>query len=354
MKKLKILKKLTLLMALVMVMAALFGACAAPAGNAHSSAPASASAQVSASESAPASEPASAAVSESAPASESAAASASASSGATLSDRTGAEYKVPQKLETIISLAPSNTEILSGLGLLDKLVAVDTYSAAVKGVDGSLPQIDIMNPDAETIISLHPDLVLAADINKYGQEEMFALLEKNGIDVVFTPIATSLEDVKSDINFIAELTGTKEKGTAMVGDMDKVINEVKKKAASAAEKKTVYFEIDPTPYAAGSKTFIDDMISIAGGKNIYSDKEGYVAADAETIIKRNPDVIITNLSYDDKAVGEIKARDGWQNIAAIKNGHVYCVNADLTSRTSQFAVEGLKEIAKALYPEIYE
>jgi len=350
MNKFTIFKKLTLLMAVVMVMAALFGACAAPANTAQSPAPASASVQASASESA--------VVSQSAAATESASAETSApssqSAGDTISDRTGAEFKIPQKLETIISLAPSNTEILSGLGLLDKLVAVDTYSAAVKGVDASLPQIDIMNPDAETIISLHPDVVLAADINKYGQEEMFALLEKNGIEVVFTPVAETLDDVKSDINFIAELTGTKEKGTAMVGDMDKVINEVKEKAAGVTEKKTVYFEIDPTPYAVGSKTFIDDMISIAGGENIYADQENYVAADAETIIERNPDVIITNLSYDDKAVDEIKARDGWQNITAIKNGDVYCVNADLTSRTSQFAVEGLKEIAKAIYPDIYE
>ena len=96
----------------------------------------------------------------------------------TMTDREGNEFTLPKKVEKIISTAPSNTEVLVALGLSDKLVAVDKYSSDVEGVSTEIPQIDFRNPDAETIIALEPDLIIASGHNKVGDEDPFQLVKE--------------------------------------------------------------------------------------------------------------------------------------------------------------------------------
>ena len=93
----------------------------------------------------------------------------------TMKDREGNEFNVPKQVNTIISTAPSNTEVLVALGLADKLVAVDKYSVDVEGVSSDITKIDFRNPDAEKIISLKPDIVIASGHNKVGDEESFCI-----------------------------------------------------------------------------------------------------------------------------------------------------------------------------------
>ena len=135
-----------------------------------------------------------------------------ANKSATSIDREGNSFKLPKKVNTIISTAPSNTEILVGLGLSDKLVAIDKYSADIDGVNKDLPKIDFKNPDAETLVGLKPDIIIASGHNKTGNEDPFAAVKEAGIEVVYIPVSSSIEDLYKDIDFIAKITGTDKQG----------------------------------------------------------------------------------------------------------------------------------------------
>lgn len=274
-----------------------------------------------------------------------------------VTDREGTEVNIPTKIEKIISTAPSNTEVLMALGLGDKLVAIDKYSTDIEGINTELPQIDFSNPDAETIIGLEPDIVIASGHNKTGSvEDPFKAISESGIPVVYIPSSDSIDGIYKDIEFIADVVNEKSKGKEIVDDMKAQVEEIKAIGDTITDKKSVYFEISPAPYLSsfGKSTFLNEMIEIIGAKNIFENEEGWVSPTAEAIIDANSDVIITNAGYMENPTEEIKSRDAWENINAIKNNEVYLVDQNASSRPSQNVIKALEQMAKAVYPEHYE
>ena len=274
-----------------------------------------------------------------------------------VTDREGTEVNIPNKIEKIISTAPSNTEVLMALGLGDKLVAIDKYSTDIEGINTELPQIDFSNPDAETIIGLEPDIVIASGHNKTGSaEDPFKAISEAGIPVVYIPSSDSIDGIYKDIEFIADVVNEKSKGKEIVDDMKAQVEEIKAIGDTITDKKSVYFEISPAPYLSsfGKSTFLNEMIEIIGAKNIFENEEGWVSPTAEAIIDANPDVIITNAGYMENPTEEIKSRDAWENINAIKYNEVYLVDQNASSRPSQNVIKDLEQMAKAVYPKHYE
>lgn len=274
-----------------------------------------------------------------------------------VTDREGTEVNIPTKIEKIISTAPSNTEVLMALGLGDKLVAIDKYSTDIEGINTELPQIDFSNPDAETIIGLEPDIVIASGHNKTGSaEDPFKAISEAGIPVVYIPSSDSIDGIYKDIEFIADVVNENSKGKEIVDDMKVQVEKIKAIGDTITDKKSVYFEISPAPYLSsfGKSTFLNEMIEIIGAKNIFENEEGWVSPTAEAIIDANPDVIITNAGYMENPTEEIKSRDAWENINAIKNNEVYLVDQNASSRPSQNVIKALEQMAKAVYPEHYE
>ena len=274
-----------------------------------------------------------------------------------VTDREGTEVNIPTKIEKIISTAPSNTEVLMALGLGDKLVAIDKYSTDIEGINTELPQIDFLNPDAETIIGLEPDIVIASGHNKTGSvEDPFKAISEAGIPVVYIPSSDSIDGIYKDIEFIADVVNERSKGKEIVDDMKAQVEEIKAIGDTITDKKSVYFEISPAPYLSsfGKSTFLNEMIEIIGAKNIFENEEGWISPTAEAIIDANPDVIITNAGYMENPTEEIKSRDAWENINAIKNNEVYLVDQNVSSRPSQNVIKALEQMAKAVYPEHYE
>ncbi|MBP3930047.1 MAG: ABC transporter substrate-binding protein [Peptostreptococcaceae bacterium] len=273
-----------------------------------------------------------------------------------ITDREGNEVTISNKLERIISTAPANTETLVELGLADKLVAVDQYSSDVAGIPENIEKIDFTNPDAETIISLNPDLIIASGHNKSGSsDDPFKLVKEAGISVVYIPSSESIQGIYDDIMFIADITNTKEKGQEIVDNMKSQIDEISQKAKNVKEKKKVYFEIGPAPnlYSFGNSTFLNEMIELVGAENIFKDENSWLAPTEESIIERNPDVILTNVDYIDNPIQEIKSRPGWENINAVKNNQVYLIDKNSSSRPSSHIIKALNEMAKAIYPDVY-
>lgn len=276
-----------------------------------------------------------------------------APSGAVIIDREGNELTLPESMERLVSAAPSNTEILTALGVGDKIIAADMYSFDA-GVDAAICTIDMMNINLEEIIALEPDAVFLNGISMTGADDPYAALKEAGIAVIYIPSANSIDDIKADIAFIGQCVGAEDKAAEVVSDMETRIAAVEEKL-SGAEPKSVYFEISAAPwcYTTGSGTFSDEMLTIAGGKNVFSDLTGWASISEEQVIEKNPDVIISTVAYEGYSYEEILAREGWSAVNAVANGDVYLADANSTSRASQNIAAGIEELAKILHPELF-
>lgn len=278
----------------------------------------------------------------------------------TMKDREGNQFNVPKKVSTIISTAPSNTEVLVALGLADKLVAVDKYSADVEGLKSDITKIDFRNPDAEKIIALKPDIVIASGHNKVGDEDPFALIKEAGIPVAYIPSSYSINGIYEDIEFIASLTNTDKKGKELIDSMKKEIENIKAIGDKITEKKKVYFEIGAGSglYTFGNKTFLNELIETVGATNVFGNESSWITVTPEAVINSNPDVILVNTSGTNQAgltaIQDVESRDGWDTITAVRDGKVYYIDNNSSSRPSQNVIKALKEIAKAIYPNEYK
>ena len=274
----------------------------------------------------------------------------------TMKDREGNEFTSPKKIERIISTAPSNTEVLVGLGLADKLVAVDKYSEDVEGINKDIPKVDFRNPDAEAIIGYEPDIIIASGHNKTGDEDPFAVVKEAGIPVVYLPSSVSIEGIYGDIEFLAELTNKKSEGKKIIEEMKKDVAEIKAIGDTITDKKNVYFEIGSGSKLSsfGNETFLNELIETIGAKNIFADEKSWISPSEEAVISKNPDVILTNQAFLDEPIKTIATRPGWEGINAVKNNNIYLLDKNTTSRPSQNVIKALKEMAKAVYPDKYE
>ncbi|VEF46429.1 putative metal ABC transporter metal-binding protein [Bacillus freudenreichii] len=273
----------------------------------------------------------------------------------TLKDATDKEVTIEKQPEKIVSLIPSNTEILYAVGAGDEVVGVsehDNYPEEVKDKE----QVAGLELNIEKIISLKPDLVLAhgsvGDMWDSGLEQ----LEGSGIPVLVVHNAESFDEVYDTIDFIGKATGHTEEASNVIDDMKAKLDEIEKKAAEIKEdnKKSVFVEISPAPeiYAAGKNTFMDQMLNTINAKNSVQE-EGWPMMNEEAIIEMNPEVILVNYNYVDNAVDQVLDRKGWQDVAAVKDKRVYMVDENLVSRSGPRIVEGVEELAKAVYPEVF-
>ena len=275
----------------------------------------------------------------------------------TVTDREGNEVTIPTKIERIVSTAPSNTEVLVDLGVADKLVCVDNYSEGIGGLNKDVEKMDFSAPDAEAIIGLEPDIIIASGYNKSGSgDDPFKAISDAGISVVYIPSSNSINGIYKDIEFLASIVNAEDEGQKIISNMKKEISEIAEKGKTIKDKKTVYFEIGPAPtlYSIGKDTFVNEMISLIGAENIFKDEESWISPTEESVLDANPDVILTNVNYVDDPVSEIIGRQGWDSITAVKNKDVYSIDADSSSRPTPNIIKALKEMAKAIYPDVYE
>jgi len=272
-------------------------------------------------------------------------------------DAIGTTITIPaQAPQRIISLGATESETLGALNLADRVVAVDYYSNYPASI-ASKPKISDINAKylIEQIIADKPDLVLG-----FGGEtaEADRQLLQQGINVVDVP-ALDLTGSLTEIRLIGQLTHTEATANALVAAMQKRIDAVKAKVASAAPV-TVYMEVGYTPsppYAFGGGSFGDALVTLAGGKNIFGSNTtnaGFPQVSEETIIADNPAVII--LTEDPTYGGDpvaVAQRPGWGKIAAVQMHHVYAINPDLVQRPGPRMVDALDQLAKDLHPELF-
>ncbi|RJX22161.1 MAG: cobalamin-binding protein [Ammonifex sp.] len=272
----------------------------------------------------------------------------------TLTDSLNRTVTIEKTPERIVSLAPSNTEILFALGLGGKVMGVTKY-CDFPAEAGSKPQIGgFSDPNLEKILARQPDLVLATE----KDQEMIAALGKQGIDVLAVSPKT-VASVLENIKMVGKATGASAAADTVVSGLQKRIDAVTAKVQSvpANKRPKVFYELWPEPLTtAGSGTFIDDLIKLAGGVNVAGDAgKGYPEYSLEMLLAENPDVLINSYGHGkgNPAKEDIKARKGWGALNCVKNDRIYTVNADLVNRSGPRIVEGLEAFAKAIHPELF-
>lgn len=269
-------------------------------------------------------------------------------------DATGEEVTIDEQPEKIISIIPSNTEIAFALGLNEAIIGVtenDDYPPEVTEKE----TIGAYEIDIEKIIALDPDLVLAHELNV---PEGVDQLKDSGLTVLVVPDATDLPEVYTTIELIGTVTGVDEAAAQMIAQMEDHLAFIEETLSSIGEedRKQVYLEIsgEPEIYTAGGETLFDYLLNLAFGNNIFADEDGWPQVSEETVIEKNPEVIIALYNYVEDPVGDILNRNGWQDIEAIKNEQVFHVDENIVSRPGPRLTEGVEELAKAIYPDVFE
>ncbi|MFW6040788.1 MAG: ABC transporter substrate-binding protein [Thermoplasmatota archaeon] len=263
------------------------------------------------------------------------------SSDITVTDARGETINFESSPERIISFMPSNTEILFYLDVGDRVVGVDDYSNYPKEVEG-LPTVgDAFSVDYEKIASLSPDVVVIPFYNTEAIEN----LEDVDIKVVATA-STSVSDVYSDMELLGEMCGVKETAEHKVRELKNQMDDITADARDIpfSKRSTLLYITGVEPiYTAGNDTFQHTLFVNAGFNNIASNKSGWYTISEEEIISDNPDVIIAPERLNE-SIKELKEKDTWQDINAVKNDNIFFVDEDIVSRPSPRIIDGQEEL----------
>ena len=258
--------------------------------------------------------------------------------------------------QRIISITPSNTEILYALGLEDRVVAVSDFcnyppAASEKPRIGGMIDFNI-----ERITLFDPDFVLAV---KGNPEERLKQLHALKIPVfAFDP--RRLQDIYATILRVGRITGANDEAKALVSQMRERIENVRQAIAPEQPRKRIYFGSIRAPYySANAETFVGEIFDIAGGANVAADSSmRWPQLTTENLLVSDPEVVFVGLSYDgEQKIDAKEYRDYfdqhrmWSLTSAGRRGAVHFVDRDLLERPGPRIVEGAEAIARLLYPE---
>lgn len=249
--------------------------------------------------------------------------------------------------QRIISLAPSNTEILFALGLGDKVVGVTNWCNYPPEALNKTKVGDYAMPDIEKIAALNPDLILAG----YGNPiEVVYTLAGLGL-TVFGIKTTDLNDLLNDIRRIGEITDKEQEAAALTSEMASNIKAVTDVTSQLEERPRVFYMLwyDPL-WTAGSETFIHELIEKGGGVNICQNLTGYPIIELEYVLACDPEIIITSVWCYDWALNATEL----ESTTARQTNRVFTCNDDLVQRPGPRLVKGLEWFAYFIHPEVFE
>jgi iron complex transport system substrate-binding protein len=281
-----------------------------------------------------------------------------ATDATTVTDDLGRAVSVAKVPERIVSLSPSNTEILFALGLGDRVIGVTKYCNYPPQVDElkASRKTEVVggyaDPDIEKILSLHPDLVVASEKHLSGA---VALLDRERI-TTFVVDPNNLSSIILSIEKIGKITGKDEEASALCDNMQSRIKALGEKVASRPKMRVLYIVWHDPVRAAGANTFEDEVIEKAGGVNILHDLSGYTQVDQEAIAVRNPEVIIACTGMGegaDKPLLWAETDRSLDQTDARRNSRIYQASGDIVTRAGPRIVEGLEMFARFIHPEAF-
>jgi iron complex transport system substrate-binding protein len=252
--------------------------------------------------------------------------------------------------ERIVSLSPGNTEILFAIDAGSAVVGVDRFSDFPEQVK-ALPRIDYSNPNVEALAALRPDLVLAS-----GRQRMLVpTFEQAGFKVVPLEEPSTVAGVLERIRLMGRMVDRIGPAEELAGRMQERVTAVTERVKGVSGGPRVYHEIDPKLFSAAPSSFVGDIYTLLKAQNIAAGASSpFPQLTAEAIIQADPEVIVLGDGlFPGGTPEEVKRRPGWSVISAVRTNRVYPVDDNTVSRPSPRVVEGLEQIAKLLYPDLF-
>ena len=254
--------------------------------------------------------------------------------------------------ERIVSLIPSATETIVALGAVDRLVARTSFDVDPALAD--LPSVgDGLTPSLELLTTLQPDLIVAWPDN--ASRSVIGRLEVLGARV-YTPQVQTLADLHRATEELGGLLGLKDIADSLNAAIAKDLESVRV-AVAGRERPSVFYVVwyEP-PTTAGSGTYIDELIQIAGGRNVFADAPGlWPQVSLEEVVRRQPDIVLISQTEDKLIDAESLGRAvGWRELRAVREGGAILSDADLYNRPGPRVGEAARRLAGLLHPNTLE
>ncbi len=273
----------------------------------------------------------------------------------TLTDDAGREVSLEAEPQRIVSLAPSNTEIVCALDACDRLVGVtdfDDFPAEVVEVDKVVTMAQV---DVEAVVATEPDLVLAAGNELTPTAVIEQLVDLDVPVLVLYP--ESLDEVGANIELVGMATGRNNEAAALVGEMAARVEAVEEAVADLARPRTFYevSVFEGTIYTAGERSFLASLIETAGGEPITGDALS-TSIELEELVAADPELILLgDATYDPTITPEsVAQRQGWQTMTAVEDERVVVVTEDVViTRPGPRIVDGLEALARVIHPDAF-
>jgi len=264
-------------------------------------------------------------------------------------DQVGRRVDIPAPPQRIVSLMPSITEIVFDLGAGSRIKGVTQYSNEPPPA-AKLPKIgSYVHPDLEKIIGLKPDLCLA--VRDGNPRHIVDRITELGIPV-YTIDPRNLAEIMESVMLLGKVLDAEEQARDIVAQIQVKINAAEKRVAHAANRPRVFFQIDASPIiSAGSNTFIDQLITQAGGINLAAGPTPYPRYSWEDILLMQPEVVIIASMAGGYSEKQLKAEwRRWPGLPAVRDNRLYVVNADLFDRPTARLADGLELLVNIFFP----
>lgn len=270
-----------------------------------------------------------------------------------VTDQLGRQVHLPDCPRRIISMAPSITEILFALDLSDRLVGATQFSDYPSAAE-ALPRVgSYVRLDVEKIVALRPDLCIA--VKDGNPISAVRKLESVGIPV-YAVDPRNLEAVMGTLLELGQLLKVTDRAVAIVADMTDRIRQVQHHLTGATHRPAVFFQIGIAPIVSvGTRTFIHELIVMAGGRNLAQGKTPYPRFSKEQVIGLRPEVMIITSMARQAVFDQVKASwQQWPELPAVKKDRIYLVDSNVLDRPSPRLVDGLELLARLIHPGRFE
>jgi iron complex transport system substrate-binding protein len=267
-------------------------------------------------------------------------------------DMTGRTVLLRSSVQRIVSLAPSCTEILVGLGLQNKLVGITDHTDEPPEIL-SLPRVgSYVNLNIEAIAALNPDLILAT--NDGNPEEALNKLRKLSLPV-FVLDLTSFDNIRKSIERTGAMLGRERKALEMSEEMHRTALCIHERTRNAQPLRVLFIYDSYPIVSAGENTFTNELIKMSGALSITSEVDvPYPRLTMEHVIARDPDaVIISSMDPQTDREAEIRWWRQWPMLTAVRNNRIHVLPSKNLDRPSQKILHGFRLLAATLHPQLF-
>lgn len=267
-----------------------------------------------------------------------------------VTDDGGFVVRLPKPAQRVVSLIPSAMETLIAIGATHQIVGRTRYDVAPEVA--SLPSVGGgVDPSVEAILNLHPDLVISWESDK--RQEVRQKLVSVGIPV-FILRTQDTTDIFHGILTIGRLTGHDSSAGAIADSIRKTLDDVRRSVAQRPVPSVFYVAYNDPPMTAGPKTFIGQLISLAGARSIFDDAGAdWPNVAMEEIVRRDPDMLVVPVGeFNANSLDRFRGLAGWRDLRAVRTGRVVMVPGDLMSRPSPSIAQAARVLQRAFHPEV--